>query len=119
MTERRLPSDPKPHFRAHLFLCTNRRPPGHPIGSCFDRGAMELAEAMRNIFKDMNLDDSRANTSGCLGRCDKGPVMVVYPEGVWYAPRTPADVEEVLKSHLAGNGRVTRLLVPADPPPAE
>jgi (2Fe-2S) ferredoxin len=113
----RLPSDPPPHFRAHLFMCTNRRPPGHPMSSCADKGAQELAEAMRNIFKEMNLDDARANMAGCLGRCDKGPVLVIYPEGVWYSVKTPADIEEVLTKHLAKGERVERLIAPADPQP--
>lgn len=108
-----LPGDPPPFFRAHLFMCTNKRPPGNPWGSCGEEGSQELAEHMRAVFKDMGLEDARVTASGCLGRCDKKPVLVVYPEGVWYTVRSKEDVEEVLKSHLAKGERVSRLMVTA------
>jgi (2Fe-2S) ferredoxin len=44
--------------------------------------------------------------------------MVIYPEGVWYRPRSIEDVEEILQVHLLGGGRVRRLmLTEADVPP--
>ncbi|TAN58673.1 MAG: (2Fe-2S) ferredoxin domain-containing protein [Rhodospirillales bacterium] len=109
----RLPDDPPMPFRAHLFMCTNRRPPGHPWGSCGEKGSQELAEHLKATYKDMGLEDARVTLSGCLGRCDKAPALVIYPEGVWYTVNSPADVEEVLKSHLAKGERVKHLMVPA------
>jgi (2Fe-2S) ferredoxin len=53
------------------------------------------------------------NNAGCLGRCDKGPVLVVYPEGVWYSVNSPEDMREVLTAHVIKGGRCERLLVPA------
>ena len=103
-------SDAAPSFfRAHLFMCTNKRPPGNPWGSCGEEGAQELADHMRTVFKDMGVMDARVTASGCLGRCDKKPAVVVYPEGVWYTVRTKEDVEEVLTAHIKGGKVVERL----------
>ena len=45
-------------------------------------------------------DDVQVSSCGCLGLCDSGPVMIVYPEGTWYTKLTPADVPEIVSSHL-------------------
>jgi (2Fe-2S) ferredoxin len=49
--------------------------------------------------------------TGCLGFCNAGPLMVVYPAGVWYQPRSTEDIDEIVQTHLAGNGIVQRLAV--------
>ena len=52
-----------------------------------------------------------------LDRCELGPTMVIYPEGVWYRYENEEDLEEILRVHIAGNGRVERLmLTPEDGP---
>lgn len=51
--------------------------------------------------------------SGCLGPCDGGPNVLVYPEGVLYSNVTPADVDEIFTSHLEGGTVVERLVAPA------
>lgn len=51
--------------------------------------------------------------SGCLGPCEQGSNVLVYPEGVLYRGVTPADVDEIFTSHLEGGTPVARLLAPA------
>jgi len=51
--------------------------------------------------------------SGCLGPCDGGPNVVVYPEGTLYRGVSAADVGEIFTSHLEGGTPVERLLAPA------
>ena len=51
----------------------------------------------------------RANESGCLDQCEHGPVVVVYPEAVWYGKVHSRDVEEIVQEHLAGGRPVERL----------
>jgi (2Fe-2S) ferredoxin len=104
------PSDPAPYFRLHVFICTNRRPDDNPRGSCAGRGSESLREHLKDAAKARGLKDVRINSAGCLDRCGLGPVMVIYPEGVWYSFHTKADIDEILDSHLAGGGRVARLL---------
>lgn len=73
---------------------------------------------MKARAKELGLRDVRVNMAGCLDRCEFGPAMVIYPEGIWYRPRTTEDVDEILAGHLLGGGRVRRLmLTERDVPP--
>ena len=54
----------------------------------------------------------RANKSGCLDQCEKGPTVVVYPEGVWYGRVTLDDVDAIVDEHIVGGRPVARLLMP-------
>ena len=114
---RKLPGDPAPYYQAHVFACINERPQGHPRGCCKERGAVRLRTYMKARAKELGIPGVRINQSGCLDRCELGPVMVIYPEGVWYRYDSPEDVDEILKTHLIEGGRVERLLLtPEDGP---
>lgn len=69
---------------------------------------------MKSRAKELGLSGVRINTSGCLNRCEHGPVMVIYPEGVWYGYRSRDDVDEILQTHLVEGKRVERLLLTND-----
>ncbi len=49
--------------------------------------------------------------AGCLGFCKTGPLMLVYPEGIWYRPTTPEDIDEIVESHFKNGKRVDRLIM--------
>ncbi len=108
-----MPADPPLFFRHHVFCCTNTRPAGHPRGCCTEKGSEKLRNYMKARVKELGLDDVRVNAAGCLDRCELGPSMVIYPEGVWYSYRTTADLDEILETHLVQGGRVARLMMPA------
>lgn len=108
-------TDPKPYFEAHVFACTNRRPDGHKRGSCAAHGSEKLRDYMKARARELGLDGKvRVNAAGCLDRCELGPTMVIYPEGVWYTYHSPADVDEILDTHLVKGGRVERLMLTTD-----
>lgn len=109
----RLPGDPPLFFDVHLFVCCNRRPDGHPRGSCAASGSEQLRDYMKARAKELGLRRVRVNTALCLDRCELGPCLVIYPEGVWYRIGSPADVDAVLARHVVGDGRATELLLPA------
>lgn len=117
--DRALPADPPLYYRAHVFVCCNRRQEGHPRGSCAARESERLRDYMKARAKELGLRDVRVNMAGCLDRCEFGPAMVIYPEGIWYRPRTTEDVDEILAVHLQGGGRVRRLMLTEQdvPPP--
>lgn len=101
------------YYRAHVFCCTNERVEGHPRGCCKHRGAEELRDYMKKRATALGLKgDTRINTAGCLDRCEHGPVMVIYPEGVWYTYTSREDVDEILQTHLIEGRRVDRLMLP-------
>lgn len=102
------------YFRKHVFCCTNKRPAGDARGCCIDRGAGALRNYMKDRCKELGLSDVRINASGCLDRCELGPVMVVYPDGIWYRCTSEAEVEEVIQSHLLGGRPVERLQLTND-----
>lgn len=75
---------------------------------------------MKARAKALGLNNVRINSAGCLDRCELGPNLVIYPEGVWYCCPTREDVDEVLQTHLVQGGRVERLLLQtADKLPAD
>lgn len=111
MSIREKPTDPAPYYDAHVFCCTNRRADGHPRGSCAERGGEPLRDYMKSKARALGLKNVRINNSGCLDRCELGPTMVIYPEGVWYSISNKEDVDEVLEKHLVGGGRVERLML--------
>lgn len=59
----------------------------------------------------MGLDDIRVNNAGCLERCELGPAMVVYPEGIWYHYENTNDIDEILENHIVQGNPVERLLL--------
>lgn len=118
MSDGKNAGDPAPYYRRHVFMCTNQRPDGHPRGCCAAKEAEKLRSYLKNQAKKFGLDDMRINAAGCLDRCELGPTMVIYPEGVWYSYRDRADLDEILAIHLVEGKRVARLqLRPEDGPP--
>ena len=108
--------DPPLYYRRHVFCCVNTRAPGHPRGCCSAKDSVKLRAHMKARAKQRGLSDVRINASQCLDRCEFGPTMVIYPEGVWYAVKTVADVDEIIETHLVGGGRVERLMLMPDQP---
>lgn len=98
----------------HAFVCTQNRPAGHPRGSCAAKNSTAVLQAFWGELQKRNAYEQVAITySGCLGPCDGGPNVLVYPEGVLYSNVTPADVDEIFTSHLQGGTVVERLVAPA------
>jgi (2Fe-2S) ferredoxin len=111
MSDRERPGDPAPYYEAQVFCCVNERPAGHPRGCCKEKGAEKLRNYLKARAKELGLDAMLINQSGCLDRCELGPTMVIYPEGVWYSYHTVEDAEEILQRHLIKGERVARLML--------
>jgi len=109
--------NPTLYFDLHLFVCTNERPEGHPRGSCSRAGAEGLLKYLRSRAREAGVSDIRVNQAGCLDRCELGPVLVLYPVGIWYKIRSEADIDEIITRHLLAGEVVDRLvLTPEDGP---
>jgi len=102
-----------PHyFQRHLFFCTNDRGADAERPSCNQCGSAVLREYAKAKVKKLGLSGKgklRVNTSGCLDRCEEGPVCVVYPEGTWYTYIDEEDLDEIIDSHLVNGIEVERL----------
>lgn len=103
--------DPPPFYERHIFFCTNRREECHPRGCCAEKGSVALRDYMKARAKEMRLRRVRVNAAGCLDRCELGPTVVIYPEGVWYRCATEADVDRVLEEHVKRGRRVRDLML--------
>lgn len=100
-------------FQRHVFVCVNDRGKDHPRGDCASKGGHEVAEAFKKgLFERGFKRIIRPNKAQCLDQCDMGCTVVVYPEQVWYGKVTPADVPEIIESHLVNGVPVTRLVIP-------
>jgi (2Fe-2S) ferredoxin len=102
---------PKPE--KHVFVCSQNRPAGHPRGCCSQKGGNDLIQAFWKELQQRQLFDQIAITySGCLGPCDTGPNVIVYPDGVMYSQVTKDDVAAIFDEHLLGGQPVERLRCP-------
>lgn len=107
-----LPEELPRLYKRHVFACHTERPPMHPRGSCGASGAAPLWERLgRRIEQEGLANDVGFTVSGCLGFCAAGPLLVIYPEGVWYRPRSEADVDLIVEQHLIADELVPDLAV--------
>jgi (2Fe-2S) ferredoxin len=112
-----MPEQDDPYYRLHVFCCINVRPETHPRGSCARKGSNQLRDYMKKKAKTMDIGRVRINVSGCLDRCELGPTMVIYPEGIWYRYETEADIDEILDRHLKEGQVVERLMLKTEDGP--
>lgn len=106
-----------PRPSRHLLICTNNRGPGHPRGSCGERGGEAMVGLAKDAVREMGLKDSvLVSRTGCLKHCSRGVTMAVYPENVWYQGVDAEGLKEICASHLGKGQPVERLLMPDDAP---
>jgi (2Fe-2S) ferredoxin len=95
-----------PKFTHHIFICTNRREPGHTRGCCNCDGSEALRNAFKKEVERRGLKPLvRANAAGCLDQCELGPTVVIYPEAIWYGGVQVSDVPRIIEQTVI-NGRV-------------
>lgn len=102
------------YYQHHVFFCLNQREPGADRPSCNACGAEQLQAHAKERIKNLGISGRgkiRINKAGCLDRCEEGPVMVVYPEGVWYQYFDQDDIDEIIDQHLIGGTPVDRLRI--------
>ena len=100
------------YYKHHVFFCTNQREDGR--NCCADHDAQSLRDYAKDQIKTLKLNGPgkcRINNAGCMDRCNKGPVMVVYPEAVWYTFNNRQDIDEIIEQHLLNDRVVERLKI--------
>jgi (2Fe-2S) ferredoxin/ubiquinone/menaquinone biosynthesis C-methylase UbiE len=99
-------------FKYHVYVCDQKKPEGIPC--CSAHGSARILELLRAEVAAQGLSgDVQITTSGSIGLCERGPNMIVYPEGIWYSAVTPDDVSEIVIEHFK-NGHPVRRLVNTD-----
>jgi (2Fe-2S) ferredoxin/SAM-dependent methyltransferase len=98
-------------FRYHIFICDQQKPEGIPC--CAARGSGKTLEALRKEIAARGLaEEVQITACGSLGLCERGPNLVVYPEGVWYSGVKPEDVPELVRAQFQEGRRLERLVNP-------
>lgn len=98
------------YYRHHVFFCCNQREAGKAC--CNNHGAQAMRDYAKQRVKELGLagpGKARVNQAGCMDRCEEGPVLVVYPEAIWYTYVDRDDVDEIIDEHLR-NGRIVQRL---------
>jgi sirohydrochlorin cobaltochelatase len=92
-------------YETHVFVCTSGE-------DCPVRGDVEqFVKYLRSeVVKAGRQQDIRINKAGCFSQCGHGPMIVVYPEDVWYAGVQQSDLAEIVQSHILGGKPVERLV---------
>lgn len=100
------------YYEKHVFFCCNQRDEGRQC--CNSSGASGLRDYTKARVKELKLSGKgkvRINQAGCLDRCNEGPVMVIYPEEIWYTYVDQEDIDEIIQSHLVDGRVVERLKI--------
>jgi (2Fe-2S) ferredoxin len=92
-------------YDTHVFVCTAGE-------TCPTQGDVQkFVKYLRGeAFKAGKKDEVRVNHAGCFSQCGHGPMIVVYPENVWYAGVQESDLDDIMQSHILGGKPVERLL---------
>ena len=93
----------KGYYEKHIFVCENIREEGKRV-SCGRAGSKKLKDYLKLKTKELCPDKNiRINMSGCLDRCEEGPVIVSYPEGIWFSLKNENDVDLFVKEYILEN----------------
>jgi len=88
-------------YERHVFVCTNVREEGAPRASCGRANADAILLSLKeSLHRTGTKKKIRIQKSGCLDRCELGPVQVSYPEGKWFSIRTDEDAKKFVEQYV-------------------
>jgi (2Fe-2S) ferredoxin len=96
-------------YDIHMFVCTTG-------DTCPSQGDVQkfVKHLRGEVVKAGKRDEVRVNHAGCFSQCGHGPMIVVYPDNVWYAGVQESDLDDIVQSHILGGKPVERLLYRPD-----
>ena len=100
------------YYQRHVFFCINQRENGEAC--CNDHNAQAMRDYAKERIKALNMSGKgkiRINNAGCLDRCSEGPVIVIYPDDIWYTYVDQEDIDEIIDEHLINGRPVDRLKI--------
>lgn len=102
----------KKGYTKHIFICENTRDASNPKKSCGNAGSASITAEMKKQLVERKVSKSiRANKAGCLGMCEHGPSMVIYPQGIWYGGVSMKDVSEIIERSILKDEIIERLVI--------
>jgi len=100
------------YYQKHVFFCINQREDG--AACCGNHDAQSMRDYAKKRMKALDLNGRgkiRINLAGCMDRCGEGPVLVIYPDAVWYTYVDREDIDEIIDRHLVAGMPVERLKI--------
>jgi (2Fe-2S) ferredoxin len=99
------------HRNLHVFVCTT-------VGRhhCGGQGSEHILQRLRDEVERLELTWVRTTRMGCNQQHHQGPILIVYPDGVWYGRLRVEDVDEIIAEHLVAGRPVERLRIIPDGP---
>jgi (2Fe-2S) ferredoxin len=94
----------------HILVCASFRLKGESKGMCHKKESAALLPYIETELGDRGMEDVMVSSTGCLSRCENGPLMVVYPEGSWYGTVTEGKIDEILEALQEGKEATGLLL---------
>jgi (2Fe-2S) ferredoxin len=101
----------RPPRELHVFVCTTSG-----RHHCGGQGSEKVLQRLRDEVERRRLAHVRTTRMGCNQQHHQGPIVIVYPDGVWYGRLRPDDVAEIVEEHLVGGRPVERLRITPDGP---
>lgn len=99
-------------LKHHIFICTSCRINGQQKGLCYSKDSVDLVTKFMEAIEDNDLSgEVMITNTGCFGICDKGPVAVIYPEGIWYGNLSEESVEKIVEEHIVNGTPVEELMI--------
>ena len=97
-------------LKRQVLVCTSKSCAANGSEAVLEAFKARLIEENLLFFKGNRAGEVQCSHCGSVGFCAIGPAVLVYPDGIWYAHVTPADVPEIIESHLKGGVPVERLV---------
>jgi len=94
----------------HIFVCSSFRPSGEIKGKCSKKGAVDLLPYIEGEILDRGMDALLTST-GCMKQCDNGPVMIIYPENIWYGNVNNEEIVDDILDALEDGGVAAEYLM--------
>lgn len=100
------------NLKHHIFVCTSCRMNGQQKGFCYSKESVDIVQRLIEAIEDLDLSgEVMITNTGCFGICNQGPIMVVYPEGIWYGAVTEEDVDKIVEQHIINGLPVEELRI--------
>ncbi|MCL5265881.1 MAG: (2Fe-2S) ferredoxin domain-containing protein [Chloroflexi bacterium] len=90
-------------YRKHVLVCSS--------SDCAQYGAEDILDLLGQGLRERGLQQEiKLTKTGCLKECEDGPIVIVYPDGVWYSRVAIEDVDDIIDEHLVNERVLSRLL---------
>jgi (2Fe-2S) ferredoxin len=99
-------------IKHHIFVCTSCRITGQQKGLCYSKDSVDIVKQFMEAIEDADLSgEVMITNTGCFGICEKGPIAVIYPEGIWYGNLTTEDIDKIVEEHIINGIPVEELMI--------